>query len=258
MSETRQSNPRAASEWLTRPRPNPQARLRLFCFPYAGGNVHAFRKWPQQLPPGVEVLAAQLPGRGARMREQPYTSVTALVEELGVAVRPLLDRPFAFFGHSMGAIIAFELARLLRGEGGAAPAHLFVSGRRAPQIPDADPPTYNLPDAEFIEEVRRLNGTPPEVLEHPELMGLMLPLLRADFQVVDTYRYADGPPLGCPISAFGGLQDFDVTREQLEAWREQTTSGFVRRMFDGDHFFLHRAEPVLLATIARDLHQHGV
>jgi medium-chain acyl-[acyl-carrier-protein] hydrolase len=86
----------------------------------------------------------------------------------------------------------------------------------------------------------------------------MLPLLRADFQVVDTYRYADGPPLGCPISAFGGLQDFDVTREQLEAWREQTTSGFVRRMFDGDHFFLHRAEPVLLATIARDLHQHGV
>lgn len=258
MSETRKSNPRAASEWFTRPKPNPRARLRLFCFPYAGGNAHAFRKWPQQMSPGVEVLAAHLPGRGARMREPPYTSITALVEELGRAVRPYLDLPFAFFGHSMGAMIGFELTRLLRREGGEAPAHLFVSGRRAPQIPVTDTPTYNLPDAELIEKVRRLNGTPPEVLEHPELMELMLPLLRADFQVVETYRYVDEPPLGCPISAFGGLQDLEVTREHLEAWREQTTSGFVRRMFDGDHFFLHRAEQVLLTTIARELHQHDV
>jgi medium-chain acyl-[acyl-carrier-protein] hydrolase len=258
MSETRKSDPQAASQWFTRPKSNQQARLRLFCFPYAGGNAHAFSKWPQQLPPGVEVLAAQLPGRASRIREPPHTGLHALVEELGRAVRPYLDVPFAFFGHSMGAMIGFELARLLRREGVGAPTHLFVSGRRAPQIPNTDALTYNLPDAELIEQLRRLNGTPPAVLEHPELMQLMLPLLRADFEVVETYRYVDEPPLDCPISAFGGLQDPEVTREQLEAWRAQTTSGFVRRMFDGDHFFLHRAEPLLLRTIARELHEQGL
>ncbi len=258
MSEIRKSSPQAPSQWFARAKPNPQVRLRLFCFPYAGGNAHAFRRWQQQLPPGVEVLAAHLPGRGSRTRERPHTSITALVEELGRAVRPYLDLPFAFFGHSMGAVIGFELARLLRREGAIVPAHLFVSGRRAPQIPETDPPTYNLPDAELIEEVRRLNGTPPEVLEHPELVELMLPLLRADFQMIETYRYVDEPPLDCPVSAFGGLQDSEVTREHLDAWREQTTSGFVRRMFDGDHFFLHRAEQALLTTIAGELHRHGV
>ena len=256
MSKTREPKPQATSQWFARPKPNPQARLRLFCFPYAGGSALAFRKWPQHLPPGVEVWAAQLPGRGSRIREPPYSSLTAMVEDLAVAIRPHLDRPFAFFGHSMGAMISFELARLLRRQGGAAPAHLFVSGRRAPQIPDTDPPTYNLPDAELVEELRRLNGTPPEVLEHPELMGLMLPLLRADFEVVETYSYQPGPPLDCRLSAFGGLQDEDVTREHLDGWREQTTSHFAVRMFEGDHFYLHLAEPLLLRAVARDLHQH--
>lgn len=257
MPDTSKPNTQAADAWFARPKPNPQARLRLFCFPYAGGSALAFRKWPQQLPPGVEVLAAQLPGRGVRIRETPFKNLHVLVEELGRAVRPYLNKPFALFGHSMGAMISFELARLLRREGAPAPVHLFVSGRRAPQIPDTDPTTYNLPDAALVEELRKLNGTPPEVLEHPELMELMLPLLRADFEVVETYDYKPEPPLGCPVSAFGGLQDFEVKREHLEGWREQTTSEFALRMFDGDHFFLQRAEPALLHTVARELHRHG-
>lgn len=197
--------------------------------------------------------AAQLPGRVPRLREPPHTILTTLVEEIAHVIRPYLDRPFAFFGHSMGAMISFELARLLRRDEANAPLHLFVSGRRAPQIPDTDPVAYNLPDAEMIKELRRLNGTPPEVLEHPELMQLMLPLLRADFEVVKTYCYLVEPPLDCPLSAFGGLQDTEAQREHLEGWREQTTPNFTLRMFDGDHFFIQQAEPVLLRALAQEL-----
>jgi len=138
----------------------------------------------------------------------------------------------------------------LRREHGPGPVHLFVSGRRAPQVPDPDPPTYNLPEPEFLEELRRLNGTPKAVFEHPELMQLMIPILRADFELVQTYMYLPEPPLDCPISAFGGLQDEDVTREHLEAWRDQTTASFSLQMFPGDHFFLHTAQAFLLQTIA--------
>jgi len=152
----------------------------------------------------------------------------------------------------MGAIIAFEVARRLQ-QGGLKPARLFFSGRRAPQIPAEDPQTYDLPDAEFTEELRRLNGTPTEVLEHPELMQLMLQVIRADFTLTQTYTYQPGPQLNCPFSVFGGLKDVDVTRHQLEAWCELTTSACSLRMFDGDHFFIQTATAAVLKTIAEQL-----
>jgi medium-chain acyl-[acyl-carrier-protein] hydrolase len=247
-----QINRNSNNPWVARWRPNHAATMRLFCFPYAGGAASLYRTWGNSLPSHVEVCAIQLPGRGARMAEAPLTSLPDILRELSLAIRPYLDLPFAFFGHSMGAMLSLELARLLRRELGVNPVHLFVSGCRALQLRDPNRPTYNLPEPEFIEELRRLGGTPAEVLEHPELLGLILPLLRADFEVCQTYKYTPGRPLPCPITAFGGTQD-KTGRAEMEAWREQTTAAFTLRMFPGDHFFLHGVEAKILELIAHAL-----
>lgn len=178
-----------------------------------------------------------------------------MVETLAQAIKPYIGKPFAFFGHSMGALISFELARLLRNRGGPEPSHLFISGRSAPQLMEESRLTYNLPEPEFVEELRRLNGTPRDVLEHPEMMELMIPILRADFSVCQTYRYEREMPLSYPITVFGGLEDLDTRREHLEQWDEQTTSTFTLQMFPGDHFFINEALPQILETIRRQLHQ---
>lgn len=227
--------------------------MRLFCFPYAGGEALSFRDWAENLPSLVDVYAVQLPGRGGRITEPLFTSLSPLIEVIVKALLPHLDKPFAFFGHSMGALISFELARLLSRENGLQPTHLFVSGRRAPQLADKERITYNLPEQEFIEELRRLNGTPDEVIEQPELMEVMLPIVRADFKLCQTYVYSPGPPLSCPITAFGGLEDKEVTREHLEAWREQSSATFSLRMLPGDHFFLRESEPMFLTILSREL-----
>jgi len=155
----------------------------------------------------------------------------------------------------MGALIGFELARYLRKEQSPEPVHLFVSGRRAPQILNTEPSTYNLPEAGFLAYLQRLKGTPGEILEHPELMRLMLPLLRADFEMVETYIYSKDAPLNCSITAFGGLQDDKVKQERLEAWRKQTSRHFSLRMLPGDHFYLHTAESLLLQILSSELNQ---
>lgn len=230
--------------------PRPHARLRLFCFPYAGGDAVAiFRKWPQLLPSAVEVCPVQIPGRGIRLSEPPLTSLVAIVEAITEAIRTHLDKPFAFFGHSMGAMIGFELSRKLRRGHGVEPRILFVSGRAAPHVPDPDPPTYNLPEPEFLEELRRINGTPKEALEHPELMKLMLPILQADFQVCQTHAYVSEPPLSCPITVLGGVQD-DTTREELEAWKQHTASRCSVHVLPGDHFFIRTEHYTVMRIVA--------
>lgn len=241
--------------WLHTFRPNPRASLRLFCFPYAGGTAMVYRDWAQELPPDCEVTAIQLPGRASRMQEPPVASLSQLVEALTTAVRACGDLPFAFFGHSMGGIISFELARRLRREGAPGPLQLFVSGRSAPQLERNYPSLYALPRAELLEELKRLNGTPREVLEHPELMELMLPILRADFSICDTYEHAEEPPLDCPITVFGGLDDSFIPRPRLEAWRVHTSAAFTLRMLPGGHFFLHSQKSLLLRLLAADLHR---
>lgn len=253
MLQKRTSNP-----WLVIQRPNPRATLRLFCFPYAGGSTLIYRAWANSLPAHVEVCGIQLPGRGSRMHEQPFFDLAELVETLAPVLAPHFDKPFAFFGHSMGAAISFEMARLLSREGKEGPRHLFVSGRRAPQFPETDRPTYNLPEPEFIEELQRLNGTPRELLENPELMQLMLPLLRADFTLCQTYKLKEAPPLACPITACGGLADKCVTREPLEGWRQHTSASFALRMLPGDHFFLHTDQSTLLRVLGQELAPLGL
>ncbi len=241
--------------WVTCPRPNPQAKLRLFCFPYAGGSAWIFRTWSDRLPPYVEVCPIELPGRGRRLREPPFKQLKPLIQEIAHALLPYLDKPFALFGHSMGGLVSFELTRLLRRKYNLSPTHLFVSGRRAPQIPEPEPPIHTLPDPVFIEKLRHLNGTPDQVLANEELMQLLLPILRADFAILETYVYASEPRLNCPLAVFGGLQDLEVSCDALEAWREQTNADFSLQMLPGDHFFLHSAQPLLLRTLYQTLHQ---
>lgn len=230
-----------------------QARVRLFCFPYAGGAAHVFREWPRRLPQDVQLFAVQLPGRGGRLRERPFTGAGELVVAAAQALRPFMTRPFVFFGHSMGALISYELARLLQAEGRPVPSRLFISGCPAPQTAEKRDLTYNLPEREFIEELRRLKGTPPEVLANPELLQLMLPMLRDDFAVTQTYRHQEGPPLWSPFTVFGGLDDEEAKREDLLMWRGLTTGDFTLQMLPGDHFFLNTSRPILLEIIARQL-----
>jgi surfactin synthase thioesterase subunit len=237
--------------------PNSQThlpQLRLFCFPYAGGGASIFRTWPVGLPEGVQVCAVQLPGREERLSEEPFDRWRGLVKVLVDVLSPRLgELPFIFFGHSMGALISFELARELRRRGSPQPARLYASGWRAPHLPDPDPPVHRLPDVEFLEELRRLEGTPETVLEDAEMMDLLLPTIRADFAIVETYLYAPEPPLDYPIVAIGGTEDKEVSREELEAWREHTAQDFSLWRFSGGHFFIHQARSQLLARLREDL-----
>ena len=247
----------AFDPWIACRKPNPQARLRLFCFPYAGTGVSIFRTWSDGLPADVEVCPVQFPGRGTRLMETPFTQLEPLVQALAQALVPLMDKPFAFFGHSLGALVGFELARQLRRLSGVQPVRLFVSADRAPQLLHRDRPMHALPEEEFLVELRRLNGIPGKVLEEVELMQTMLPVLRADLAVCETYVYSTEPPLNCPISTFGGLQDRRVSRGDLEAWREQSSVSFSLRMFPGDHFFWHTTQPLLLQALSQDLRGNG-
>lgn len=248
--------PRAPT-WIVHFKPNPSAPLRLFCFPYAGGGASVYRRWmleaEAEFGPALEVLGVQPPGREGRYAEPPFTRIEPLLDSLLPAILPFLDRPFAFFGHSLGTLVSFELCRRLRAAGRRLPVHLFVSGRRAPQLPLRKKRLHTLPDAELIEEIRRYNGTPAAVLADKELLELVLPIIRADFTVHETYTYAEGPPLDVPITALGGIDDQDVSEDQLDAWRAQTRGTFRRLMFPGDHFYLQGARAALTRTIAEDL-----
>ena len=207
--------------------------------------------------PDIEVVPAVLPGREFRLREPSYTELEPLVEALTREIFSFLDRPFAFLGHSMGALIGFELARRLRSERSLETDHLFISGRRAPQLPERDPEIHTLPDAEFIAEVQRLNGTPKEVLDHSELMELLIPMLRADFSICRTYNFVPGPQLKCSITAIGGREDDTATQEQLEGWCELTAGRCRVRMLEGDHFFINQKRDEIIRIVEQSLLAHA-
>ncbi|MDP9119762.1 MAG: thioesterase domain-containing protein [Acidobacteriota bacterium] len=239
--------------WLAYREPNPRARLRMFCFPYAGGGASAYRGWGASLPADVELCPVQLPGRESRLRDKPFTRPEPLIATLAEVLLPYMDMPFVFFGHSMGGMIGFELSRELRRRGRALPLHLFVSGRRAPQQPAREENIHDLPEPQFIAKLRELNGTPEEVLQHAELMRLLIPILRADFAINETYAFTGEEPFDFGISAFGGLGDVEVLREDVALWQIHTRGRFRLRMLPGDHFFLHSAKDLITEAVARDL-----
>ena len=228
-------------------------RLRLFCFPFAGAGASVFRSWPNKLPAEIDVCPIQLPGRESRRLEIPLERIEPLVQALALDLLPLLNVPFAFFGHSMGALVSFELARELRRTSRPMPIHLFASGHRAPQLPDPDPPIHNLPESELLEELAQLNGTHKDVLANLELMRFFLPVMRSDAALCETYRYAVEGPLMCPFSIYGGVDDPKVTREELLAWQQQTTGTVDFQMFPGDHFYFSREDGSLTGKLSESL-----
>jgi medium-chain acyl-[acyl-carrier-protein] hydrolase len=243
---------KSQSSWFESLSEEKTGALRLYCFPYAGGSAQVFRGWQRHFTPQVALSLAHLPGRAARVSEPAFKRYRPLVNALADAMIPELPPAFAFWGHSMGALISFELARELRRRGQPAPLALFLSGRSAPQVPDPDPPTFNLPEPEFIAELHRLNGTPKELLNSPELKEFFLPTIRADFELVETYEYEPEPPLTCAICAYGGLQDTNVPVAKLKEWQKQTSGPFKVRMFPGDHFYIHSSAD-LLHALRRDV-----
>lgn len=241
--------------WFVRPKKvsaEAARGLRLFCFPHAGAAASTYRPWFEELP-HLDVIAVQPPGRENRLAEAPFQDCRSYVASLAPAIRPLLDRPFVFYGHSLGALVAFELTRALRAEGAPLPRHLFVSGRRAPHRGIHSKGMHAMGDAELLAELRDYGGTPPELLDNAELMALMLPIARADFAIHETYEFLPGEPLALPISALGGLGDVEVPREDIDAWRELTTGPFVLRLLPGGHFFVHAQRATLQRAILTDL-----
>ncbi|MFD8023469.1 thioesterase II family protein [Streptomyces lavendulae] len=238
------------SAWTKRPRVLPGARARLFCVPHGGGGPSSFARWVPALAPDVEVCLVHLPGREGRLREEPLTDLRLIAARLAEAMAPLLDLPYAFFGHSMGAIIAYETALLLD----EPPRHLFASASPPPHRVEEEPPFAHLPDAEFLAAVRRsYDGIPDAVWNDPELMGLMLPSLRADFAAYETYRWRPTGPLGCPVTALGGKDDPLVPGETLTDWSQLTSGDCRTEMFEGGHFYLNEARPRLQELVREAL-----
>jgi acyl transferase domain-containing protein/surfactin synthase thioesterase subunit/acyl carrier protein len=242
------------SDWITYPRPNPQARVRLFCFPYAGGGASVFRDWADALPSEIELCPIQLPGREERLQEDPFTDLSSLVDALLPVLRPHLDTPFAFFGHSMGAMIGYEVTRQLRTQYAMEPVHLLISSRSAPQLANTAVPLRFLPAPSFMDELQRLYGAVPEVIQqNAELQDVFLPILRADVTLLETHAYVPGEPLNCPITVFGGEQDQSVTHAALAAWREHTRGAFTQHILPGDHFYINHAWEALAKIIMQEL-----
>lgn len=232
--------------------PRSEARLRLFCLPHAGGSAALFRAWSAGLPPWVQVCPVELPGRGARLREPAFRALLPLAHALLQALYPCLDRPFALFGHSLGALLAFELARLLQRGYGLTPRLLCVAGREAPQYPEREQAHALEPQA-FLTHLRRLAGTLPELLDNAELMALLLPTLRADFAASETYVYTASAPLDCPLVVFTGREDDGVGADGLAGWSLHTHTSPRTHVLPGGHFFVQGAPPALLARLSDEL-----
>ena len=239
--------------WFHRPRSLSTPRMRLFCFPYAGGAATAFHSWPAELPDDVDVWAIALPGRSFRLREPPLRDMVHLLDALEPAMTAALDRPYAMFGHSMGANIAFELARRLLARGLRPPMHLMLSGQRAPHLAAARTNVHRLPDLEFREHMRAFYGSRAQMLEDDELRNLIEPALRADLELLETWTSPAGPPLPLPITTFAGSDDAGVDVGAVSAWRRYTHGAFSNHVLAGDHMFLHTAQRQLLALMSRML-----
>lgn len=227
-------------------------KIRLFCFPFAGGNAYTYRSWNELLPDSICVCPVQYPGRANRIKESRYTDLLALTDALHAEIESFLDLPIAVFGHSMGAIVGFELICLLQ-KRGVSIKHLFVSGARAPGTSSDRQLLHNLSPDNFRTEILRLNGTPKEILDHPELFEILLPILRDDFQMIETYSFSGNGVINCPITVFGGDSDPEVNLQELNAWSNFTSSSFKSKVFNGDHFFLFQFLKEISNIIKHDL-----
>lgn len=249
------SAPLDNNPWFLFHRVTPTARARLFCFPYAGGGASVFRTWRDGLSDQLDVIGVQIPGRENRFRETAHSTMKPLVDQLIQPLRPYFDKPVVFFGHSMGALIAFELARTLQSSMGLTVSHLIVGGCNAPHLNSPlSVSLHQLDDNDFIDALIRLNGTPQEVFKNAELMQVFLPIIRADITLAETYVGNSDDLLTCPITILRGDQDHDTSAEAMQRWQELTTEPAVLHTIRGDHFFPVSQREEVLRQVSQSLH----
>ncbi|AAK78998.1 MULTISPECIES: thioesterase II family protein [Clostridium] len=244
------------SRWIMTPEVKEDCKMRLFCLPFAGGGALAYRSWCRYMPPEIELCAVQLPGRENRIKDEKFYDINLLIDELVLQILPYLDKPFALYGHSMGGLISFELARRIRKVKGLTPKILFFSGSKAPQLYDHTKDISHLPDELFLKAIKSFNGMPDMFWQDRELIEFKLPTLRADFSVLEGYNYYNEEPLECPISALCGENDKIISKKDMEALALQTKNQFKLRMFDGDHFFINTCRSKVLKSIIEDLNEY--
>lgn len=261
LEDTNQLKSSLASPWILNcSNDRREPRIRLLCFPFAGGNANFFLPWADNLPRDVELLAIQLPGRSARFNEKPVSSLSVLLDQLTPAVLPLLQQPCVFFGHSMGGVVAYELAAKLISKR-RSPSMLILSACSAPNTKPNPQMLHNLPTDDFWNKVKSINGTPEELLNNKELLNLLEPALRADFKLVYDwqlrYQHTSPPVLPIPFQIFGGTEDQSVRCEALEGWKNYSSRKSATHYFNGDHFFINREKKQLLKNLSEILASIG-
>lgn len=237
--------------WIRLRQPQPEARLRLFCFPFAGGGATTYRTWQEHLSPLIEVYPVQLPGHENRIHEPPFRRMDPLVEAICNAIFPYLDRPYAVFGHSLGTIIGYEVCTYLQRHYRLSPALLAVSARRPPHVP-VGRVYHDRPWLELAARLQELGGTPSNLLQDRDWIEILEPMVRADLELHENYQPRFTSPLYCPLVALGGMDDPEVSRPQLEGWRRYTNGDFQLKMFSGGHFYLNHCRE-MLAALKREL-----
>lgn len=244
--------PEHVEKWLRRFVPAPDARVRLVCLPHAGGSASYFFPTSTALAPAVEVLAVQYPGRQERRHEPAVDNVPELADQIFSALRHQDDRPLALFGHSMGAILGYEVALRIQDAGLPSPTHLFASGRRAPSR-YRDERVHEVSDDRLVTELTNLGGTDVSMLSDPELLAMILPVVRSDYAAVENYRHDPGRTLDCPVTVLTGDRDPRVTLTEARAWDEHTSGPTDLQVLPGGHFFLVDQSDQVLATLKRKL-----
>jgi len=245
-----QANIQKNDLWFDRPDSRKDARMRLFCFPYSGGSPSMFRSWAEQLPRYVEVLAVRLPGRDMRIREAPFMEWPLLLDATEAAITPYFDKPFIFFGHSLGARIAYELTWRLQEHNKPLPKQLLVAGCRCPHISHHGRYIHSLPEKEFLECLRRMGGTPPEVLADKRLMTIFGPTIRADMKLAEVWGGTVREPVNVTIVAFAGMEDDIASADKMLGWESYSNVNFAFYTLPGNHFFINSSETLLLNLIA--------
>ncbi|HJD81131.1 alpha/beta fold hydrolase [Kitasatospora aureofaciens] len=244
---------RTAEELLRCRSPHPDPALRLFCLPWAGSGSLGYASWQLPADLAAEVWTVQLPGREDRAGQPPLRRIPDMVEALRTAATPLLDRPFAFFGHSMGALLAFELARLLRRTGGPAPAQLFLSGMRSPDLAPWRPPASTLDEEALLRRLDEMAGPSVSALRDRELLLWLAPVIRADFEACEAYWYEPQPPLDVPVSLLAAVDDVEVRVDEVADWWRHSTATSPVRIFEGGHLYLLDHRDRVLEQVAAEL-----
>lgn len=238
------------SRWFVVPERKPQASLRLFCFPYAAGNASTYIGWIKHLPEEVELVVVQPPGRANRIGEDPIDNMDELVQKVSEEIASCLDKPYIFFGHSLGSRVAFEVMQTARQKGWLMPLHYIASGSSAPHVNRTHKHVSHLTDDEFIHALKRFDGAIEEIIQNENLVNLFLPLLRADFNIADTYYREPGEPLDVSLSVFGGNGDEDARPDELPSWSAHFLNDPEISLFNGNHFFIDSAQADVAKKVA--------